>query len=311
MEITLSKSAACAADSDDSGHPQRPDNPLGGMARLSPQLRAVALGARALDRVSPTLTTRIMLRHFTRPRRKPGADYRDQLPAGARRFSLAHGDRELVGWCWGEHGPAVLLVHGWEDHTGSMLPFVRPLLARGFRVVAVDAPGHGLSSRGPTHLLDSSQALARVAAAQGPFFSIVAHSFGAAATCLMLSRAPALRPGRLALVSPMRDMEQHLQVFAAIALLSPERAARLRRLVSEHVGFAPGEVSAIEALRDCGVPGLVVHDRHDPVIPHETGVTIAAGWREAKLLSTSNLGHRRILRCPRVLEAVLGLHRAP
>jgi pimeloyl-ACP methyl ester carboxylesterase len=281
------------------------------MARLSPQLKAVALGARALDSLAPTLTTQIMLRHFTRPRHKPGSDYRHKLPAGAKQLSLPHGERKLIGWSWGASGPAVLLVHGWEDHSGSMLPFVEPLRALGFRVVAVDAPGHGLSSRAPTHLLDSSEALERVVAAEGPFFSIVAHSFGAAATCLMLSRAPAFQPERLALVSPMRDMEQHLQVFANIALLSPERIDRLLRLVTERLGVAPGEVSAIEALRDCGVPGIVVHDRHDPVIPHETGATIADCWREAELVSTSNLGHRRILKCPRVLEAVLKLHAVP
>jgi pimeloyl-ACP methyl ester carboxylesterase len=279
------------------------------MARLSPQLKAVAFGARALDSIAPTLTTRIMLRHFTRPRRKPGADYRAQLPAGARRLSLAHAAGELAGWTWGDAGPAVLLVHGWEDHSGSMLPFVEPLLALGFRVVTVDAPGHGLSSPGCTHLLDSSEALERVAAAHGPFYSIVAHSFGAAATCLMLARVPSFKPERLALVSPMRDMEQHLEVFADIALLSPQRAERLRRLVTEHIGFAPGEVSALEAIRGLGVPGLVVHDRHDPVIPHEAGVTIAECWQEASLVSTSNLGHRRILKCPRVLEEVLRLHR--
>jgi pimeloyl-ACP methyl ester carboxylesterase len=309
MEATLENQAEGAADSDERGRPPAPASGRGGMARLSPQLKAVALGARALDSLAPTLTTRIMLRHFTRPRRKPGADYRHQLPAGARRLSLAHGERELVGWSWGESGPAVLLVHGWEDHSGSMLPFVEPLLALGFRVLAVDAPGHGLSSRGPTHLLDSSRALERVAAAHGPFYSIVAHSFGAAATCLMLSRVPAFQPERLALVSPMRDMEQHLEVFADIALLSPERAARLRQLVTEHIGFAPHEISAIEAIREFRLPGLVVHDRHDPVIPHEAGVTIAECWREASLLSTSNLGHRRILKCPRVLEEVLRLHR--
>jgi hypothetical protein len=42
---------------------ERPD--IGGMARLTPALRAVAAAASALDTVAPGLTTEIMLRHFT------------------------------------------------------------------------------------------------------------------------------------------------------------------------------------------------------------------------------------------------------
>ncbi|HKK23894.1 MAG TPA: alpha/beta fold hydrolase [Pseudohaliea sp.] len=278
------------------------------MARLAPHLKAVALGARTLDALAPDLATRIMLRHFTRPRRKPGADYRQQLPAGARRLTLDHNGSELAAWCWGERGPSVLLVHGWEDHTGSMLPFVEPLRALGFRVFTLDAPGHGLSQRASTHLLDSSRALECMVLAHGPFDSIVAHSFGATAACLMLSRLPEVQPARMTLLAPMRDMEQHLQVFADIALLSPARADRLRRLVTRTIGMAPGRVCAAEALSGLAMPGLIIHDRHDPVIPHDAGMTLAESWRGATLISTSNLGHRRVLRCPRVLEEVLRLH---
>jgi len=54
----------------------------------------------------------------------------------------------------------VLLVHGWEDHSGAMLSLVEPLRERGYRVVALDAPGHGLSPDIETHLLDTGEAIA-------------------------------------------------------------------------------------------------------------------------------------------------------
>lgn len=52
------------------------------------------------------------------------------------------GGAPVTTYAWGE-GPAVLLVHGWSSHTGCMAGFVDPLLERGFRVVAFDAPAHG------------------------------------------------------------------------------------------------------------------------------------------------------------------------
>lgn len=285
--------------------------PLGGpMARLTPGLKALALASRTVDAVAPDLANRIMLHHFTRPRRKPDADYRGRLPAGAERMTLRHRTTELTAWRWGRPGPAVLLVHGWEDHAGSMLPFVDPLLARGYRVLAVDLPGHGLSARRATDLLDCSHALEAVTAALGPFESIIAHSFGATAACAMLARARHLQPARLALLSPMRDLAQHLEVFASIALLSPERRARLQGVVVRRLGGEAATLDALQAVRAFAMPGLVVHDRDDPVIPHAVGASIARAWPTAALVSTEELGHRRILRCPSVLEAVLRLHDA-
>jgi pimeloyl-ACP methyl ester carboxylesterase len=278
------------------------------MARLTPALKALALASRTVDVVAPELANRIMLHHFTRPRRKPDADYRLRLPPGVRRLALRHRGAELAAWCWGGAGPAVLLVHGWEDHAGSMLPFVGPLLARGYRVFALDLPGHGFSARGATDLLDCSFALEAATRALGPFESIVAHSFGATAACAMLARAPQLQPARLVLLSPMRDLAQHLEVFASIALLSPARRERLQRVVTLRLGAEAARLCTLQAVRTFAMPGLVVHDRDDPVIPHAVGASIARAWPTAALLSTEALGHRRILRCPSVLEAVLRLH---
>ncbi len=286
------------------------NNPhLGGMARLTPALSAVAWGASVLDTIAPRLTTAIMLQHFTRPRRKPGRDYRRMLPPGYQRLTLNHGRLNLTGWAWGDSGPAVLLVHGWEDHSGSMLSFVQPLLNLGYRVLVLDAPGHGLSPQASTHLVDTSFTLESMVCAFGPFESIVAHSYGAAATCLMLERSPGLTPDRLSLISPMQDLNQHLRVFADIALLSPDRAERLRERVSRLIGQSTTEICALKAVRQLEVPALVVHDRHDPVIPHMAGQNLARQLPGARFVSTSRLGHRRVLRCPNVVREVLRHHR--
>jgi len=278
---------------------------LGGMARLTPTLRAVVAGAAALHAVAPRLTTEVMLRHFTQPRRKARRDYRDRLPEGYCHLQVPHGKQALTGWQWGRSGPATLLVHGWEDHTGSMVHLVPGLLAQGRRVYVLDLPGHGLSPRARTHLVDASDALTAMLRACGPVESIVAHSFGAAATCLMLEQMPSLSPERLALVSPMQSIDQHLEIFTSIAGLSPARAEHLRRRVTHLLGCPPDAVCALKAARSLNLQALVVHDRHDPVIPHGVGHSMAQSLRGARFLSTSNLGHRGVLRCPEVRAQIL------
>lgn len=278
---------------------------LGGMARLSPALRAVAAGSAALHALAPRFTTELMLRHFTQPRRRARRDYRAELPAGACQLRVPFNDHDLTAWAWGDTGPAVLLVHGWEDHAGSMLHLVPALLAQGHRVCVLDLPGHGLSPAVATHLVDASHALEAMVSTCGPFESIVAHSFGATATCLMLERASALAPDRLALVSPMQDIDQHLQIFTTIAGLSPPRARQLRARVALTLDCPPEAVCALQAARALRLHALVIHDRHDPVIPHGTSQRMAGNLQGSRLLSTSGLGHRRLLRCPDVVAHIV------
>ena len=280
--------------------------PAGKVARLSPVLKAFAWSMRGLDRIAPRLTTELMLKHFIGPRRRRNSDYRRFLPAGAQRLAVDHRGRTLTGWRWGETGPAVLLVHGWEDHCGAMLSLVQPLHERGFRVFALDAPGHGLSPDMDTHLLDTGAALAALMEQVGRFQAIIAHSYGAAATSILLDRQPQWTPDHLTLVSPMQDIGQHLGIFAGIAGLSLAGWNRLRHRVAELLGQSLDEVSTLKVACRLRIPGLIIHDREDPLIPYAVSARVAERWQAADLLATQGLGHRRTLGCPDVVGAILG-----
>jgi len=129
----------------------------------------------------------------------------------------------------------------------------------------------------------------------GPFYGVIAHSFGAAATTIALAREPQLMPEKLVLLSPMRDLQQHFDIFANIARLSEKCKAHVSELAERQIGLPFGMVSTINAVRTFAVPGLVIHDRHDALIPYEVGETIASSWHGARIISTDDLGHRSAL----------------
>jgi pimeloyl-ACP methyl ester carboxylesterase len=281
------------------------------VAALSLPLRLFAGSMRQLDKLAPDAVTRLMLHHFVHPRRPSSADYSRLLPAGARPLSLQHRGTELRGWCWqpcaqeAVHRPTVVLVHGWEDHTGAMLPMVTPLLARGYRVLALDAPGHGLSQRTHTDLHDYGQALLQLLRMENSVYGIVAHSWGAAATSLLLARQPELQPARLALIAPMQGIRQHLSIFAGIAGMCELRQQRLARLLLQRLPVPIEQLCALQAVSSLQIPGLLVHDIRDPLIPHNTASAIAQHWSAAQLMNTRDLGHRRILANPAVHERLV------
>ena len=81
------------------------------------------------------------------------------------------------------HSPAVLLVHGWGGYAYSFAELIPALLHAGYRVVALDLPGHGLSDKPAEESWYSEESLTRVVVQiaereqLGPF-AYVGHSMG-------------------------------------------------------------------------------------------------------------------------------------
>lgn len=278
-----------------------PDAPEGpGAARnvfhdLSPAKRLQRALLRALAEVAPRYALRLAYHHFTRPRRRSG--YRaEALPAGAVPFVLPFGRSYLQGYMWGAGRATVYLVHGWESHLGRMTRFVEPLVAAGFRVVAFDAPGHGRSGPQATHIGDVRAALEAVVARFGPPHAFVAHSYGAAATALLLRERPDLRPAALALVAPMTSLRIHLDTFGRVARLPSPVLSMLAARLEDRLGMAIGDADVAANVRDLRARGLLVHDRRDDVVPFAAAARVAAVWRGAEFRVTAGLGHRSILR---------------
>jgi 2-hydroxymuconate-semialdehyde hydrolase len=104
------------------------------------------------------------------------------------------------------HAPPVLLVHGWGASIYMWRAWFAPLAAAGFRPIAVDLPGHGLSDKPDepgAYTLERQVELLRafVAVERLEGAPVVAQSMGASISLeLALSDPSALGP--LALVNP-------------------------------------------------------------------------------------------------------------
>jgi len=59
------------------------------------------------------------------------------------------------------------------------------------------------------------------------------------------------------------------------------------------------------------MPLLVVHDENDRFVPHVEGVCLADGWPGAELVTTTGLGHHRLLRDPMVVGRVTDFAHRP
>ncbi len=270
-------------------------------------LRAVRAAIHAIAPASPEMAARLATEIFVRPRRFTAPARERAALRTARYARVPFGDAYIPTWTWGrDDEPAVLLVHGWEGRGAQLAPFVLPLRARGFRVVTFDGPGHGRAPSAHSSAVHMALAVERMGNAIGKdaLAGIVAHSVGGAATALALHLTHgALSPKRVVLVAPPVSGQRFFDGFCSeLAIDGALRAAVLHRVTRE-LGVALESVDVRTCTPHLNAPMLLLHDEADREVPFEDARAFVSAWPKSKLVVTSGLGHRAILRDPDVLAA--------
>ncbi len=274
---------------------------------FSPGLKRARRIARAAGSLSPRLGARVAKRMWSTPRSFPAPDRERPYIASARRVRMPLGVRALTGWAWGE-GPTVLLVHGWEGRASQLGAFAGPLVDRGFRVVAFDAPGHGDSGGGESSLFSFADAVVAAARSVGPLHGIVAHSMGCPATMLALSGG--LPVPRVVFVSPA-DAALAPPRFASTLGLSPSVQRHLFAALEDQYGATFDDVSLSRLAPRMKAELLVIHDADDRFAPLSDAERLVAARPGATLRVTRDLGHHRIVRAPTVVTSAVAFIDAP
>lgn len=271
----------------------------------SPAARGVAALLRGLHRVSPSLGTRVALNLFFTPvptkflarsREVPRPWAETRLPFEGGHVSVWQRVDVEAG------RPKVLLTHGWAGDAQQLRPLADTLAAAGFEPLLLDLPAHGRSSGWRSNLLQWVRALFAVTARFGPWEGVVAHSLGALAVSHALARGLPVR--RAALIALAPPPGQFLSWFAQAVGTGESLAARMRGHVERREGVSLGQFEPGWLGARLNQPLLLVHDRGDLTAPIGGSETLLAGLTAGRLHVTENLGHRRLLNDPAVMEQV-------
>jgi len=265
-----------------------------------------------LDRAWPQAAARLSFDLFLRPRRFPRPARELEALASARTL-LVPTDRTvhaaphpLRAWVWGEDGPTVLLVHGWQGRGAQLAAFVPPLLSAGFRVVTFDAPGHGDTGGATSSLFAFRDAILAMHDALGPFHALVSHSMGGPAAVLAAEAASSRQlASRYALICPPNDVRDFTAELTKALGLSEATRHEVHRRLERRFGRSLESMRAPDMVARRSEPLLLVHDRGDREVPFDRGEAIARAWPSAELVATEGLGHRRILADPTVVARVV------
>lgn len=257
-------------------------------------------GLRWARALSPDLAARMAYEVFTTPRRHTRPAREREILASAEPLFL--GDGSIRAWTWGS-GPVVALVHGWEGRGAQLGAFVEPLVARGFQVVTFDAPGHGDSEGRHSSLLDFADAVLALGRRVGPLHAVIAHSMGAPSVTVALARG--LSAERVAFIAPPSSVRDRLETFVDFLELPRSVAGDLGERMERRYGVSPAAIEVSALAPGMTAPLLLVHDADDVEVPAWHSAEYARYWPTARVKTVSGLGHRKILRDPQVVSAVV------
>lgn len=268
-----------------------------------------------LERTRPELTARMAAYWWFRPPAPPSVGRRRRhVPTGGWPLSWhlpAIGS--VRGWEFGpDDGPVALLVHGWGGWWEQLAAHVEPLVALGFRVVAVDCPGHGSSrprgvGRRAATVPEMAGVIAAVAGRVGPVRIVVTHSLGTMATVRSLT-AHGLQCDAVVTIAPAIAAAPALTTFLSALGLGAASRRHLMPLLESRIGMSLDtcDISPAAAgiAADRGRPLLAIHDRDDRHISAGQAKSLVAVWPGAELMLTTGLGHHRVLRDSAVVDRV-------
>lgn len=274
-----------------------------------PTLRALRVGLGALSRLSPRVAGAAAEHLFLTPRRHTRPAVEVEALSSARHMLVPSPHGPLAAWEWGDDGPRVLLVHGWEGRGAQLLAFVQPLLEHGFRVVTFDAPAHGDSGGSVSSFFHFADSIRAVTGAFGPFHAVVAHSMGGATTLWAAHREP-IAP-RYVMIAPPVDVRDFTRSLTRMLGLPEEVRAHVHERLGRRFGVAVEDVRAERVAPGMTGELLVIHDENDADVPIRCGELMAEAWPGARLERTRGLGHRKILREEAVVSLVTGFVAQP
>jgi len=201
-------------------------------------------------------------------------------------------------------GPLVLFVHGWSGRGSQVAALAEPLVAAGFQVLAIDAPGHGDTPGDSTNILECAAVLLEFSRKYGVIHGAITHSFGGMVLAYAMHHGMWVE--RVVCISAPAHVDYLLDGFADTLAIPAVVISDLHRRMDERIGAEFWETtSMVVNVRELDVPALIIHDEDDHNVPWEQGKIIATNWPGARFMKTSGLGHGKILRDPAVVAAAV------
>ena len=166
------------------------------------------------------------------------------------------------------NGRTILICHGFDSASYKFAHYIQPLLNLGFKIIAFDAPAHGLSEGKTINVLIYRNFILEVVKLYGPIDGIMAHSFGGTAAALAAEQMPPGMLKRLILIAPATETTRSISDFCRILHISERLQKAMEQLIVSIGGQPVSWYSVNRIVQSVHTPTLWLHDEMDTITPY-------------------------------------------
>ncbi|MGV3658453.1 MAG: alpha/beta hydrolase [Chitinophagaceae bacterium] len=200
----------------------------------------------------------------------------------------------------------VLILHGFESSVINFDRYIKPLIKKGYEVLAFDAPAHGRSSGRTINILLYKELIETVIKNYGPVMSFMGHSLGGLALSIAVESMAHDESWKLAFIAPATETTTAVDTFFNFLKLDDEVKKEFANVIFELSGRQPEWFSIARAVKNIKAQIFWAHDKDDHMTPlSDVEPVIKAAPGNIQFMITEGLGHRRIYTDSKVSKAVV------
>lgn len=221
----------------------------------------------------------------------------------ANRYVVNFEKKKIQVYEWGE-GPVVLFVHGWMGRATQFRKFIPHYAEAGYKVIAFDATGHGKSEGKKSNPMEFAGVIRKLSDHYGGFLMIIGHSLGGVAVLHAINQG--VKTDKVVMISCPTIGEDIISEFRKRLNASINCEQYFQKYILTKFGKPFEQLTASHAISFIeDIDLLIIHDEDDPEVSMRNPLAIIEKYPAARLVTTQNLGHTRILKDEAVINSTL------
>ncbi len=242
--------------------------------------------------------------------RTPQSRNKKELPAifrEAEKLQFKFNGVVIRGYRFNKGGiRKVQILHGYESSVINFDRYIKPLIRKGYEVLAFDAPAHGRSGGKMISAPEYKEMIIQINKSFGPIESYMAHSLGGLALALAMQEMKHDENHRLAFIAPATETTTAINFFFKFLKLDEAVRKEFDLLILRLAGRPASDYSVALAMEKIMASVCWYHDEDDMITPLADALTVKEqNYSNVKFVISKGLGHSRIYRDNKVSKSVI------
>ncbi len=216
--------------------------------------------------------------------------------------------KTIRGYQWNSTGNKTLLIlHGFNSAAYKFERYVHLAVKKGYRVLAFDAPAHGLSDGKTTNAVEYSEAILKIIEQFGVVHTFIGHSFGGIGLSLALEKMTDTNNLKVVFIAPATETTTAInKAFELLKITNSKVRTEVDNVILE-IGGKPTEWYSIRrVLQNVQPKVLWVHDEDDDITPLSDALKVKTdNHTNINFVITKGLGHQRIYHDATVRQTII------